>query len=158
MSVDIKGIDELIHDLRDRLGSDRSWDQELAGAHKLVGERAADWARFSAAGGTRQQATAIDRIKGRGFPTHATIGVYNAGVTQYALGAFYGAKRRFGWYADAVKYGGRDADRRKQFPAWVGNSWEPAGDGGPYHVNSSLRDHIEDIQKFYWDVFDKLAE
>ena len=153
-AVRIEGLEELIELLQRRLGADGPWAKELAAAHKQVGERAAEWARFSAAGGTRQQATAIDRIKGRGFKDKATIGVYNAGVTQYALGAFYGGYKRHGWYS-ADRYRNSAG---KQFPKWVGNSWDVGGAGGPYHVNSSIRDHMDDVLDFYWNVVDKLME
>ena len=137
-----------------QLGNDGAWLIELAKVHKQVGERTAEWARYGAAGGgTRQQQTAIDRIKGRGDATKATIGVSAGGGTPYALGAFYGGKKRTGWFG-GDRY---VASTSRQFPVWVGASWEAGGPGGPYFVNAAIRDNIDDILDFYRKGIDKLA-
>lgn len=147
--VGIKGLREFGAEL-----AGLGWDKELAKVHKETGERAAEWAGFSAAGGgTRQQQTAIDRIKGRGTSSKATVGVYVNGATPYALGAFYGGKKRTGWFG-GDRY---VASTSKQFMPWVGASWKVGGPGGPYHINSAIRDNMDDILKFYTDGLDRLT-
>lgn len=150
--VEVVGLKEFLRKLRE---ADDRWAPELKAAHRKVADRAVDWAQFSAIGsGTRQQQQASDRIKGRGFPDRATIGVYNAGLTQYALGAFYGGSKRHGWFSD-FKY---NHVKKRQFPEWVGQTWEVGGDGGPYHINSSLRDHMDDILDFFTEVIDETVK
>lgn len=119
---------------------------ELKKAHKDLADRAAEWSRYEAASLGRQQATAIDRIRGTSTPLQARITVSNTNAVPYASAAYWGAKRHTGWYG-AAKY---DRSTGKQFLPWVGNSWDVAVAGqGPYGINAALAKHMDDLVDFY---------
>ncbi len=84
-----------------------------------------------------QQAKASGAIVGAAESRAAKIAVRNS--PPFAQGAFFGA----------LQY--------PQFPAWVGNSWEVGGSGGPYAVNPAIRDSMQDIIDGYGDAFEAAA-
>jgi len=63
------------------------------------------------------------------------IGLTIGSNPPYSIGTFFGANRRFGWYA-ASKFSGSGA---KQFKPWVGQNWTPGEETDkPYHIGSPL--------------------
>lgn len=148
----IQGVDALLAALKE-MGPE--WAKELKDAHKEVGERGAEWARWTAAGsGTRQQQAAMAAIKGSGRETEARIFISSAKRTAFAAAAFWGAKKRSGWFA-ASKYASSAA---KQFSPWVGDSWSVAVAGeGPYAINPALAEHMDDILEFFELVIDRVT-
>ena len=148
----VAGIDALVAALRD-MGPE--WAKELKTAHKDVADRAAQWAQWEAASsGTRQQQAAMGAIRGQGRDTEARIFISRSKSTPFAGAAFWGAKRRTGWYG-AAKFKGSTG---RQFLPWVGNSWDVAVAGeGPYAINDALAEHLDDILEFFNLAIDRVT-
>lgn len=117
---------------------------------KIVNDRIAslvrDRARAAAPGGVKSA------IRKRVRPDQASIEIYHN--PQRALGVFMGAKRRFGWYANA-RYRGSSA---RQFERWVGNQWEPGDSAGkPYYIGDAINQAVPEIVEMYGEEVERLA-
>lgn len=130
--VRLEGFDEFRRALRD---SGPLWDRALRSINRAIADTVAERARGMA--GTAQQRKAASAIVGAAETRAAKIAIRNR--PPFAQGAFFGA----------LQY--------RQFPAWVGNSWEPGGAGGPYAVNPAIRDSLDDIVNAYGDAFEATA-
>lgn len=87
-------------------------------------------------------------IYGTGSASKASIA-----VRQEANAAFWGARKRTGWYA-APKYAGGPP----QHPEWVGNSWDVGQLGqGPYAINPAIYHELDNIDRAYLQSIDDLA-
>lgn len=122
MSITVEGLAELRAALH---GADKAHlEASLRTAHDHVADDIL--AKIRAATGTRQQEAAIAAVVGGGTATGAEIGV--AGTVPFGLGAYLGA----------LGY--------RQFPAWVGDSWDAeTGAGGPYVVGPAVAASVPDI-------------
>lgn len=132
VEVRFEGFDEFRRLLR---AAEGNWDGALREANRQIAQGVAGKARGATE--TRQQAKAAGAITGRGDRRGAAVGVNRSPA--FAHGAFYGA----------LQY--------SQFPAWVGNSWEVGGAGGPYAINPTIRDNLGDIVDAYGDAFEKIC-
>ncbi len=132
VEVRFEGFDEFRRLLR---AAEGNWDGALREANRQIAQGVAGKARGATE--TRQQAKAAGAITGRGDRRGAAVGVNRSPA--FAQGAFYGA----------LQY--------PQFPAWVGNSWEVGGAGGPYAINPTIRDSMGDIVNAYGDAFEKIC-
>lgn len=83
------------------------------------------------------QVEAEGAVKGYGNVREAKIGVGRN--PPFAQGAVWGA----------LQY--------KQFPEWVGNTWEVGGAGGPYGINMAIRENKDEITESYAEGFVYLA-
>ena len=130
----IVGLKELQRDLR---AVSADLPKELRKANldvaKIVEAEAKQ--RASDFGGVR--AKAAPAIKGQAEQRRAKI-VVDGNKVPFALGAFYGAKQY------------------KQFPDWVGNSWDAGGPGGPYAINAAIHDKEDEIVDAYAGIADRL--
>lgn len=148
---EVKGLKEFRAALRELPGE---WKRELADINKRVSDEAAQWARAEASNGTRMQRAAADAIVGAGTAARAAVSVAPGTADPFANAAFWGARRRTGWYA-GQQY--RQSVGR-QFPAWVGAGWAPAVEGqGPYAINPALARHQDDLINEWGDAFEHLA-
>lgn len=137
-AVRVEGLRELQRGCREM---SRELQKEMRDELKKLGEKSAEEARFSAQGGTRQQARAAWNIASGATMRGATVGVSASSTEPYALGAFFGSKR-------------------PQFPGitWVGNSWEAGVAGqGPYFINDAVADNAAQIEEDLGDMVDRLA-
>lgn len=76
-------------------------------------------------------------------------------VPPRALGVFWGAKARFGWYSKA-RYSG---SRGRQFEPWVGNQWDPGERGGqPYFIGDAINDSIDEVVEIVAKGIEDLAD
>lgn len=132
------------------------WDNELKRAHTEIGERGAQWAQWEAASsGNRMQALSIGALKGKGTAKDARIRVSQTKANPFANFAFWGGKRRAGWFADPLKY----AQYASPFKPWVGSTWEVASASeGPYAINPALAKHMSDIEETYLDLVTRIAK
>lgn len=130
--VRFEGFKEFRRLLRQAEGN---WDGALRESNRQIAQGIATKARGATE--TAQQARAAGAITGRGDRMGAAIGV-NARPA-FAQGAFYGA----------LQY--------PQFPAWVGNSWDVGGSGGPAAINPTIRDNLGEIVEAYGDAFEKVC-
>lgn len=126
------GFDEFRRLLRQAEGK---WDGALREANRQIAVGVAAEARGATE--TAQQAAAAGAITGRGDRRGAAIGVNRSPA--FAPGAFYGA----------LQY--------PQFPAWVGNSWDVGGSGGPAAINPTIRDNLFEIVEAYGDAFERIC-
>jgi len=148
----IRGIREFRRALK---GVGPEWARELRVVHKRIADMVVPHAqaRAQAMGGV--QAEAAGAIKGKANQREARIGVGPTAAVPFANVAFWGAKKRTGWYA---RYRYKDSPA-PQHPAWVGNSWdvgEPGG--GPYAINPAIADDREEVLAEYLRMIDELAE
>lgn len=124
--------------LRDDLSAiDADLPRELRKVNSDAAKKAQDASQTAASGLGSVQAKAVDAIKASATQTASAL-VIDANKVPYALGAFMGAKRF------------------PQFPAWVGNTWEPGGPGGPYAVGEALRTVADEIETDYGHAIDRL--
>lgn len=130
--VRFEGFDEFRRLLRQAEGN---WDGALRESNRQIAQGIAAKARGATE--TAQQAAAAGAITGRGDRRGAAIGVNRSPA--FAQGAFYGA----------LQY--------PQFPAWVGNSWDVGGSGGPAAINPTIRDNLGEIVEAYGDAFEKIC-
>lgn len=130
--VRFEGFDEFRRLLRQAEGN---WDGALRESNRQIAQGIAAKARGATE--TAQQAAAAGAITGRGDRRGAAIGVNRSPA--FAQGAFYGA----------LQY--------PQFPAWVGNSWDVGGSGGPAAINPTIRDNLTEIVEAYGDAFEKIC-
>lgn len=129
-------IGEQLRDFRrDLRKAGAGWPKQL----NRINRKVADFVASEAQGRTEtaQQAKAARAIQGKGTVRQAAIRISSA--PPFAAGAFFGAKQY------------------KQFPEWVGNTWEVGGSGGPYALNPAIRDNKEKIADMYADEFMRLA-
>src|SRR5690606_27550271 len=98
-------------------GAAQGLGREQRKANKDIAEHVARWAQDAARSGTRQQASAAEAIKARATAKTARLAI--TGGPAYAKAAFWGMKRRTGWYA-AQRY---EASTGRQAPPWVGANW-----------------------------------
>ncbi len=139
VGVEIKGLKEMRSALR-RAGP--GWTGALRDVNKNIANFVAN--RAQGMGETKQQTVAsrktrggyppVQAINGKGTVRGASISLKNH---PYAAGAL------FGGYA-------------KQFPEWVGNTWEVGGSGGPAAINPAIRTSKDEIDTAYLDAFQRL--
>lgn len=132
VGVEIEGLRQFRNGLR-RAGS--GWTRVLADVNKDVArhvERETKGGYLESA----QQVKAEGALSGRGSTAAAKIVI--GGSPPFALGAFMGA----------LQY--------RQFPKWVGNTWDVGGAGGP-PPNAAIRDSKQDIVDAYGDAFEYVA-
>lgn len=111
------------------------WGRALRAVNRSIADGVAAKARGMTE--TAQQGRAAGAIVGAAESRAAKIAIRNS--PPFAQGAFFGALQF------------------PQFPAWVGNSWEVGGAGGPYAVNPAIRDSMQDIVDGYGDAFEVAA-
>jgi hypothetical protein len=143
-AITLEGAKEFRSALK-AIEGETKWASELAKAHKQVGQFTARYSAEYARGTGGSTAHFADYVTGRGTAAAARVGVRSP-----AGAAFWGAKRRTGWNA-------KNVDSRPQHPAWVGNSWEPGGAGGPYGINPAIRFHLPEILDEYLKVVDDVS-
>jgi hypothetical protein len=149
--VHVEGLTEFRRALRS-LGPE--WSKELRKVHKKLADREALKTRAAAAGFGRLQRKAADAIRPRANQRSATLAILASKSRPFANIAFWGAKRRTGWYA-AGQYANSEA---RQHPPWVGNTWDVAEFGqGPYAINAQLARDLPEILDDYADMVDDVA-
>lgn len=139
----IDGYDEFRKALRE-FGT--QWPKQLQKINKQTAELAANYAALKAYSMGGIWAAAAKAIVGRATQKDARVGVTINSRNPFAGAAFWGMKRRTGWFA-AGKF---SSSPKPQHPVWVGNTWEAARKGqGPYAINDALADHLDDILAIY---------
>ena len=131
------------------------WPKELSRANReiaKIGERVSQNEARSMGG---VQARAASAIKGSANAREARIQVKPSSgkrnPTAMARTAFWGAKKRTGWYRTKP-------EGKPQHPEWVGNRWEVADlNSGPYAINAALARHLDDIVAAHRAAIDRLA-
>lgn len=147
--VQIVGLPELRRELR-KLDDPKGWTKELSLANRTIAKKAAAWAQSEASGMGGPQAHFARAIRGYGTVTGARIGINNGN----ANAAFWGAKKRTGWYARG-RYSGSSGQQHER---WIGNGWDVARRGqGPYAINASLADNLNRIVDLYGDAIDDIT-
>lgn len=126
--IEIKGLKEWRRDLA-KCGA--GWNKMLRDLNKGIakfveGEAKGNWFR-------PVQVEAERAVRGSGTIRGAKIGVGTS--PPFAQGAVWGAKQY------------------KQFPPWVGNTWEVGGPGGPYGINMAIRENRDEITESYAEGF-----
>jgi hypothetical protein len=149
--ANVTGLDEFMRALKK---IDKRFGPEFKKAHKKVAERADQWSEWEAAGGTRIQQLMLSAIKNRATEKDARVYIQPSKKNAFANPAFWGAKKRTGWFADPLKYKAYDS----QFDKWVGKSWDVAVAGqGPYAINPALAKHMPDILDVFEDALFEIA-
>lgn len=153
--VTIRGLKEFRDALRQ---VDKSWGKAMGQANKKAADIMADAMRGDARAGTRQQAAAAPTFRAVADQLKAKVRAGGASAP-FAGGAFMGARERFGWYA-AKKF---DGSRGRQFPAWVGNGWDPGDSleaghapGEPYVIGRSINRKREAFMSAYGDIVSRV--
>lgn len=122
-AVNVVGAKELARDFRKATGSTR----DLSRAHREVGRLATDRSKGRAASAAPQQQKAARALLGKGTSSEASVAVRNMGSVPFGIGAFMGA----------IQY--------RQFPPWVGNSWDIEAGEGPYVIAEAIASGMPEI-------------
>lgn len=143
MAVHIIGLDQFRAELK-KLDDPKRWNKELGKAQRDIAKKVAAWSSGAAAAMGGPQSHFAGAIRGRGGVSGARVAV----ARPEANAAFWGAKQRTGWNA------GNEAANQ---PRWVGNSWDVGGAGGPYAINSTVRERMRAIEDMFGDAIDDVA-
>lgn len=151
-SVQIQGLKEFRKALRE---VDKKWTRELTRANRDISKIAERVSQTQARSMGGVQAKAAGAIRGSATVRFARLQVKPSGSkragTAMANVAFYGAKKRTGWYATK-------REGKPQHPEWVGADWQVASAGeGPYAINAALARHMDDIIAAHMAALDRLA-
>lgn len=150
-AIDAIGLKEFRRQLRE---IDRELTKELRVINKKVADEAAAKAKDIASGMGGVQARAASAIRGKANQRDARIGVLATGRNAMANVAFWGAKRRTGWYS-AGRYA---SSSTPQHPEWVGNSWDVGAAGqGPYAINEAINRNLDALLDIFRDGIEDLA-
>lgn len=145
-SIEVTGLKEFRRALK-AMGPE--WPKALRDVHEGIADEGAALSRGVASGMGGVQAHFAGRIRGTASQREARVSVGGGGANV----AFWGAKKRTGWYAP-----GRYHNSTRQHPTWVGNSWEVAEAGqGPYAINPALAAFKPDIWERYFQMVLDLA-
>ena len=148
--MEVEGAKELRRELK---AADKAWPKELAKLHREIAQRVTATARGNVASlPSAQQRAAAGNVRARGSAAAARVAVVPTAAVPWAKAAIWGSKGRSGWYADP-KYAGSGG---RQFPAWVGGSWQVGGPGGPYGVNAAVRSEAPWVEAKYLSGVDDL--
>lgn len=142
-AVKVRGLDEFRREIKK---VDKEFGKELRQVHLAIAKMVAG----------RAQAAAPARVTKAIRPraTQKSAFVQTRTVPPYALGVFWGMRRRSGWYA-AHRYRGSSG---RQFEPWVGNQWDPGETGGqPYFIGPAINDSVDEVIDMYGDAIEKLA-
>lgn len=127
------------------------WPKALRKVHKEVADEAANQARREARGMGGVQRKEASAISGSGRETGAYIRVSGDRASNVA---FWGAKRRSGWYAKRQYAGGP-----RQHPQWVGAAWDVGvASEGPYAINPALARYMPYLDAQFLEMIDELAD
>lgn len=128
-------------------------------AHRDIAQIAARVSQDEARrmGGVQRKASGA--IRGRGSQQKASLTVRPSksarNATAMANVAFWGAKKRTGWYS-RPRYSQSPA---RQHPEWVGNTWDVMDPtGGPYAINAALARYEGDLMEALWAAFGRIIE
>lgn len=156
LSFDVSQVRKLKRELKRVRGDSPELAKRLGQASKAGGQVIVDDAGRRLSGLGRQQALAAKGIKPSAVPGKLGIRLRlaNSSRVPFALAAVLGQQRRSGWYG-LRRY--RNSAGR-QFPRWVGNSWEPGGPGGPLGLNPAIRHNLDDVVEEWGDEVVALME
>lgn len=134
--------------------ADKALPKRLAKVNKEAADIVASDARDRAGGEGPQESRMAGAVKAAATTGAVAINISNTSSYPYALAAFLGTKKRTGWYADD-----RYADSAgRQFPDWVGASWEPGGTGGPKPIQEAIRTNLDRVLEMHGEAVDDLLD
>lgn len=148
---DVSELKALRREIRKIKPESPEYARKLVSINRDAAQSIINLAQSNASGMGAATRKAADAIKPRN--TTNVIGVRVGGWPGTAPNIF-GAKRRTGWYA-AGRYG---QSRGRQFPEWVGNSWEPGGPGGPYALNPAIRQKLPEVMEAWGNAISELMD
>lgn len=149
-SIQVDGLKEFRASLKEM---HPRWPEAMKAAHETIATEAARDSRSAARLMGGVQAKSASAIGGKATQREARIAVLPSRLDAMAAVAFWGAKRRTGWYSP-----GRYRNSTRQHPVWVGNSWEVAVPGqGPYAINNTLARNLRRYLDRYFDEIQDLA-
>jgi hypothetical protein len=142
--VEIKGLADFRRELRKL--DDRELRNGLTPIYREIAKMVKDRAKAAAPAGVRSSIGHRANRNGAFITTK--------GSPPRALGVFWGAKARFGWYA-AGRY---TSSTGRQFEPWVGNQWSPGETGGePYFIGPAINRSVDEVIETMADGIEDLA-
>jgi hypothetical protein len=154
MEIDASEVKKLRKELKRLRPDEPEWEKRFGQINKRAGDIVVEDARRRAAGMGAQRAKAARAIKSSTAKTGIRVRIAGGAGVPFALGAFWGAKKRTGWYARA-RY---RRSTGRQFDRWVGNTWEVGGPGGPYALNPAIRAQLPKVLDTWGDEVVALME
>lgn len=152
MAVEITGLREFRKALK-AVGPE--FPKELTKANRDVAKIAERVSQNEARAMGGIQRRAASAIKGSANARSARIQIKPSrgkrNPTAMANVAFWGAKKRTGWYRSKPQ-------GKAQHPEWVGAGWQVAEPNeGPYAINPALARHLDDIVAAHAAALNRLA-
>jgi len=77
----------------------------------------------------------------------------SVGVAKAAFAAFWGAKKRTGWYAKV----GSSQGGKPQHRPWIGQSWDIRQGQGPYAIAAAVKSKSTEIEDRYLKAMEKVS-
>lgn len=153
--ITVEGLREFRRRLRE-VGPE--FPKALALAHRDIAGIAARVSQAEARKMGGVQRKAASAIRGRGSQAKASLTIRPSKSARNANAmanvAFWGAKKRTGWYA-AGKFAGKG---KTQHPEWIGNTWDVMDPTqGPYAINSALARYEGDLMEALWAAFERIT-
>lgn len=146
-------IDDLRASIKELGPEGKRWNKALGKQNKTSSEVVAREGRSIALAMGGMQAKAASRIQGSATAKGLQIRVSRTAAHGEALAAFWGSKRRTGWYALIDS-----PDGAAQFRPWVGNTWKVGVRGeGPYAVNEAIATKRDEVVLNWAQGIDELA-
>lgn len=136
VAVDVDGAKQLAQAFRQMAGP---------GARKGLRSAHVETSRFvttksKASPDTAQQQRASRALLGKGTQDSGYVAIRNMASMPFGIGAYIGAKRY------------------KQFPDWVGNTWNLEAGQGPYVIAPVIGSNMEEIKDIFLDMLQVAAE
>jgi len=122
------------------------YGEDIASLNQEIADILAEKSRREASGMGGVYAKAAPAIVGVGNFKSARVRVKATKQYRFAPAAFWGTKRRSGWYA-ARRF---ESSGGEQHPPWVGAGWDVGVKGqGPYAINNAIADNIDDVLQMW---------
>ena len=167
LNFEVQGLDAAVKGLA---AAQKEMDSRRRKAHLEVSKQVAGWARFEAQSGTKLQRDMAPAIRPGATRDVARLRIA-VGPKGSALAAanvaFWGAKKKLGWYGGWVRNASGESyisqAKRAGFasgppnaPAWIGKTWRAGVRGqGPYVINDTVAAHLDDIGRLYLASYTK---
>jgi hypothetical protein len=145
-AVEVDGLKEFQRSLR-TAADPKAAKAAFKEAQLPIAEKVAAHARGYAGRIGGSAAHFAPQITGKATQRAATVG-----VPKVAFAAFWGAKKRTGWYA-----AGRYRNSTRQHRPWIGNSWDITQGQGPYAIAPAVKAKRDEIEQAYLDAMSKVS-
>jgi hypothetical protein len=148
VALEVEGLDEFRRGLK-HAADPKAAKKEFGSAQRDIAKEVGVLAKAMARSAGGEKAHFAAKINYSSTKDGAAIGVRPPGAA-----AFWGAKKRTGWYAK----GRYSQSTGRQHPAWVDQNWTPGVAGqGPQPHNDAIAAQLPHIEQQYLDAIERVS-